>query len=37
MYWDSRIEQVAAQRPQPRERAFFVRAGKPAVTGHIRD
>jgi hypothetical protein len=37
VHCDSRIDQIAAQRPQPRQRAFFVRAGEPTITGHIGD
>ena len=32
---DGRVDQVAAQRPQPRERALLVRAGEPAVADHV--
>ncbi len=32
---DGRVDQVAAQSPQPRERALLVRAGKPAVADHV--
>ena len=31
------IDQIAAQRPQPRQRAILVRAGEPAVADDIRD
>ena len=30
------IDQIAPQRPQPRQRAILVGAGKPAVSDHIR-
>jgi len=33
---DHGIDQVAAQRAQPRQRAVFVRAGQPAISGHVR-
>ena len=33
---DGRVDQVAAQRPQPRQRAILVRAGEPAIADHIR-
>ena len=33
---DGRVDQVAAQRPQPREDAVLVRSGKPAVGDHVR-
>ena len=35
MHGDGRIDQIAAQRPQPRQRAILVRAGEPAVADHI--
>jgi len=35
MHGDDRIDQIAAERPEPRQRAIFVRAGKPAVADHI--
>ena len=37
MHGDRRIDQIAAQRPQPRQDAILVRAGEPAVADHIRD
>ena len=37
MHGDGRVDQVAAQRPEPRQRAILVRAGEPAVTDDIRD
>ena len=37
MQGDGRVDQVAAQRPQPRERAILVRSGEPAVANNIRD
>ena len=37
MHGDGRIDQIAAQRPQPRQGAILVRAGEPAVADHIRD
>ena len=36
MHGDGRIDQIAAQRPQPRQDAILVRAGEPAVADHIR-
>ena len=36
MYGDGRIDQIAAERPQPRQCAILVRAGQPAVSDHIR-
>ena len=35
MHDDGRVDEVAAQCPQPRERAFLVRAGEPAVADHV--
>ena len=37
VHGDGRIDQVAAQRPEPLQRAIFVRAGEPAVADHVRD
>ena len=34
---DGGIDQIAAQAPQPRQRAILVRAGEPAVADNIRD
>src|ERR1700733_2481016 len=34
---DRRINQIAAQRPQPRQRSLLVGAGEPAVTDNIGD
>ena len=36
MHGDGGIDQIAAERPQPRQRAILVRAGKPAVSDDIR-
>jgi hypothetical protein len=36
MHRDGRIDQIAAQRPEPRQDAILVRAGKPAIADHIR-
>ena len=36
MHGDGRVDQVAAQRSQPRQDAILVRAGKPGVADHIR-
>ncbi len=35
MHGDGRVDQVAAQSPQPRERALLVRAREPAVADHV--
>ena len=35
MHFDGRIDQVAAQRPQPRQSTIFVRVREPAVSDHI--
>ena len=37
MHGDGGIDQVAAQPPQPRERAILVRAREPAVADHVGD
>ena len=37
MHGDCGIDQIAAQRAQPRQGSIFVRAGEPAVADHIRD
>ena len=37
MQGDGRIDQVAAQRPEPRQDAILVRAREPAVTDNIRN
>ena len=37
MRGDGGIDQIAAQPPQPRERAILVRAGEPAVADDIGD
>jgi hypothetical protein len=34
---DGRIDQIAAQRPQERENAIFVRSREPAVANHVGD
>ena len=34
---DGRIDQIAPQRPQPRERALLVGAGEPAIADHVSD
>jgi hypothetical protein len=36
MHGDSRIDQIAAQRPQTRQDAILIRASEPAVADHIR-
>ena len=33
---DGRIDQVAAQGPEPRQSAILVRPGEPAIADHIR-
>ena len=33
---DGRIDQIAAQRPEPRQSAVFIGSGKPAEADHIR-
>ncbi len=33
---DGRIDQIAAQRPEPRQNAIFVRPGEPAIADDIR-
>ena len=35
MHGDRRVNQIAAERPQPRQRSIFVRAGEPAIADHI--
>src|SRR5262245_64043201 len=35
VHGDGRIDQVAAQHPQPRQSAILVRAGEPAVADHV--
>ncbi len=37
MRGDRRIDQIAAQRPQPRQRSLLVGAGEPAVADNIGD
>ena len=37
VHGDYGINQIAADRPEPRQRTVFVRAGEPAVTDHVRD
>jgi hypothetical protein len=36
MHGDGRIDQIAAQRPQPRQRPLLIGGGKPAVSGYVR-
>ena len=36
MHRDRRVDEIAAQRPQPRQDAILVRPGEPAITDHIR-
>ena len=33
---DCRIDEIAAQRPEPRKRAVFVHPGEPAIPGDVR-
>ena len=35
MHGDDRVDQVAPQRPEPRQRSVFVGAGEPAVAGDV--
>jgi hypothetical protein len=37
MHGDCGIDQIAAQRTQPRQRSIFVGAGESAIADHIRD
>jgi hypothetical protein len=37
VHGDYGINQIAADRPKPRQRTIFVRAGEPAVTDYVRD
>ena len=37
MHGDGRVDQIAAQRPEPRQRAILVRAREPAVADHVGD
>jgi hypothetical protein len=37
MHGDSRVKQIAAQRPQSRQRAILVRSREPAVPDQIGD
>src|ERR1700688_766281 len=36
MHGDSRVDQIAAQRPEPRQNAILVSAGEPAIADHVR-
>ena len=36
VHGDCGINQIAADRPKPRQRTIFVRAGEPAVTDYVR-
>jgi hypothetical protein len=36
MHGDCRVDEVTAQRPQPRQDGIFVRAGEPAIADHVR-
>jgi hypothetical protein len=35
MHGDDRVDQVAAERPEPRQRAIFIRPGEPAVARDV--
>ena len=35
VHGDDRVEQVAAERPEPRKRAVFVRSCEPAIAGDV--
>ena len=35
VHGDDRVDQVAAKRPEPRQRAVLVGAGEPAVAGDV--
>ena len=37
MHGDEGVDQVAAERPEPRQNSIFVRAGESAIADHIRD
>ena len=37
VHGDGRVDQVAAQRPEPRKRPILVGAGEPAVADYVRD
>ena len=37
MHGDGRIDQIAAERPKPRQGTILVRSGEPAVADHVRD
>src|SRR5580693_5332507 len=37
MQGDGRIDQIAAQRPEPRQSAILVRARQPAIANHVGD
>jgi hypothetical protein len=37
VYGDGRIDQITAQRPEPRQSAILVCSGDPAITDDIRD
>jgi hypothetical protein len=36
VHGDGRIDEIAAERPEPGQRAVFIGPGKPAVPDHIR-
>jgi hypothetical protein len=35
MHGDERVDQVAAERPEPRKDAIFIRSREPAVADHV--
>ena len=37
VHGDCGIDQIAAERPEPRQNSIFVRAGESAIADHIRD
>jgi hypothetical protein len=37
IHGDEGVDQVAAERPEPRQNSIFVRARQPAIADHIRD
>jgi len=37
MHGDGRVDQIAAQSPEPRKRTVFLRACEPAVADNVRD
>jgi hypothetical protein len=37
VHGDERVDQVAAERPEPRQNSIFVRASQPTIADHVRD